>query len=136
MNRISTRSSCRTCGAALQGRRDKLYCDDHCRVRYHRQLGSTLALRQVDRTLMRNRQLLRQIRDLPTIKKEAEETFCWLRRRGFDFNYHTHVEVMADGRTAVMCYEEGYVLEPGGVLALSPSKVRRLGAMQPSDDLQ
>jgi hypothetical protein len=45
-----------------------------------------------------------------------------LRRQGFDFNYHTHVELLADGRTAVMCYEEGYVLESSGVLALTPVK--------------
>lgn len=71
---------------------------------------------------MHNRVLLRRVRDLGGIREQADATFRWLRRQGFDFNYHTHVELLADGRTAVMCYEEGYVLESSGVLALTPVK--------------
>lgn len=126
MNRLTIASTCRSCGETLQGRRDKLYCDDHCRVRHHRKTGAHPALRQVDRALMHNRVLLRRVRDLGGIREQAEATFCWLRRQGFDFNYHTHVELLADGRTAVMCYEEGYVLESSGVLALNPVTPARL----------
>jgi hypothetical protein len=75
---------------------------------------------------MNNRILLRRVRDLDGIREQADATFTWLRRQGFDFNYHTHVELLADGRTAVMCYEEGYVLETSGVLALNPVKRARL----------
>jgi hypothetical protein len=45
--------------------------------------------------------------------------FVWLRRAGYDFNFHTHVAGQADGSLAVMCYEEGFVVEGDGVRVVS-----------------
>jgi hypothetical protein len=40
----------------------------------------------------------------------------WLRRKGFNFDFHTHILHLADGRMAFMCYEEGYLLDGNGIV--------------------
>jgi|GEM_PF-3524692 hypothetical protein len=69
---------------------------------------------RVKRTLDRNRALLRALRTEP--QHAEEEANEWLARRGFDFGYHTHVTTTEEGKLAVMCFDEGYVLEAGGVV--------------------
>ncbi|MGY8918486.1 MAG: hypothetical protein ACKVJ6_09440 [Flavobacteriales bacterium] len=76
---------------------------------------------QVDEVLNNNRCLLKRLRKEENISVLAERSFKWLRTKGFDFNYHTHVEPLADGRLAVMCFEEGYVLEHDGIRLLPSS---------------
>ena len=46
----------------------------------------------------------------------VEDRAFWPRRQGFDFNFQTHVVPLQDGRIAIMCYDEGYVLEGDGIL--------------------
>ena len=75
----------------------------------------------VDEVLNHNRFLLKRLRQEEKISILAERSFKWLRTKGFDFNYHTHVEPLPDGRLAVMCFEEGYVLEPDGIRLLPSS---------------
>ena len=69
---------------------------------------------KVKRTLDRNRALLKALR--LESSQAAEEANEWLARRGFDFDYHTHVATTEEGKLAVMCFDEGYVLEAGGVV--------------------
>ncbi len=38
----------------------------------------------------------------------------WLKRRGFDFDYHTRLVRQADGRTEVWCYDTGYRIDARG----------------------
>ena len=76
---------------------------------------------KVDAVLNHNRFLLKRLRKEEKISILAERSFKWLRTKGFDFNYHTHVEPLPDGRLAVMCFEEGYVLEPDGISLLPSS---------------
>lgn len=66
--------------------------------------------------LQRNRTLLVALRKSTYAQFNAEDRAYWLRRQGFDFNYHTHVMPLKDGRLAIMCYDEGYVLEGDGIL--------------------
>ena len=108
---------CKECGDRLNGRSDKLFCDDACRVRHHRKSNSLHALKRgVDHVLQRNRTLLVALRKSTYAQFNAEDRAFWLRRQGFDFNYHTHVMPLKDGRLAIMCYDEGYVLEGDGIL--------------------
>jgi hypothetical protein len=72
--------------------------------------------RGVDQVLQRNRSLLVALRKDPFGKLNAEDRAFWLRRQGFDFNFHTHFQVLRDGRMVIMCYDEGYVLEGDGVI--------------------
>jgi hypothetical protein len=80
----------------------------------------------VDEVLNNNRFLLKRLRKEEKISIIAERSFKWLRTKGFDFNYHTHVEPLPDGRLAVMCFEEGYVLEPDGISLLPSSSTALL----------
>ena len=77
-------------------------------------------LRKVGRVLDKNRGLLKELRMERRVSGSAEESYSWLKGNGFNFNYHTHIESLIDGRLAIMCYEEGYVLETDGV-TLFPS---------------
>ena len=108
---------CASCGEELDGRKDKRFCDDACRARHHRNHSMPAStLRSVDKILQRNRTLLREFRKRWTKNSSADFAFRWLRRNGFNFDYHTHVEPTPDGRLAIMCYEEGYVLVADGVM--------------------
>ena len=69
---------------------------------------------KVKRTLERNRSLLRHLRGNRHVARE--EATDWLVRRGFDFDYHTHLSTTQEGRLVVMCYDEGYLLEEGQVV--------------------
>jgi|LauGreDrversion4_2_1035121.scaffolds.fasta_scaffold142284_2 hypothetical protein len=123
MSFFTTSRTCSDCGAHLtDGRSDKRFCDDACRLRHHRKLlVPHPVLHEVDRTLQRNRSLLKRARTESLDMRPAEEAFRWLRKQGFDFNFHTHISTLPDGRLAVMCYEEGYVVEEAGVRPLHPS---------------
>ena len=67
----------------------------------------------MSRTLDRNRTLLRSLREHASVAEE--DANAWLVRRGFDFEYHTHVLTILEGKLVVMCYDEGYTLDRGGI---------------------
>ena len=72
---------------------------------------------KVKRVLDRNRSLLKALRhDGCQVADQANE---WLARRGFNFQYHTHLMTTDDGKLVVMCYDEGYVVEEGCVTPIS-----------------
>ena len=68
---------------------------------------------KVKRTLERNRSLLRHLRGNRHVARE--EATDWLVRRGFDFDYHTHLSTTQEGRLVVMCYDEGTCSKRGVV---------------------
>lgn len=68
---------------------------------------------KVSRTLERNRTLLRSLREHASVAEE--DANAWLVRRGFDFEYHTHVLTTLEGKLVVMYYDEGYTLDRGGI---------------------
>ena len=108
---------CKECAEPLHGRSDKLFCEDACRVKHHRRNNSLSAVKRgVDQVLQKNRTLLSALRKNPLEKLGPEDRAYWLRRKGFDFNFHTHVQLAQDGRMVIMCYDEGYVLEGDGVI--------------------
>ena len=39
----------------------------------------------------------------------------WLMRRGFDVNFHTHLETTGEGKLVVMCFDEDYTIEQGEI---------------------
>lgn len=117
-NAKNLRETCVTCKTPLQGRRDKRFCDDACRVKHHRSQAGVLS--QIDQILHNNRTLIKQFRQSHAqLAADPVACFVWLRRAGYDFNFHTHVAGQADGSLAVMCYEEGFVVEGDGVRVVS-----------------
>ena len=79
---------------------------------------SPTLIRKVGITLDKNRALLKRLRQKDNINLLADRSFKWLRVKGFNFNYHTHIDSLPDGRLAVMCYEEGYVIVVDGIILL------------------
>jgi len=111
---------CKHCRGQIQGRSDKLFCDDLCRVRYHRENNQLIRVKsRVDKILQKNRSLLIAVQRTNKAISNAEDRAFWLRRNGFDFDFHTHVVTLSDGRMVIMCYEEGYILDGNGVIPFS-----------------
>ena len=110
-------SRCQECGSTLRGRMDKKFCNDVCRVRQHRRSHvKSSTVKEVEKVLIRNWSLLVSLKDSVKDEMTEEGRMIWLRRKGFDFNFHTHVVPLQDGRMAIMCYDEGYVLDGDGIL--------------------
>ena len=64
----------------------------------------------VERILNRNRDILKAFRSW---KRDAAAMsdigpLQWLREKGFEFDYHTHMTSGTDGLTEVWCYDIGY----------------------------
>ena len=47
--------------------------------------------------------------------RAEEAPNAWLVRRGFDVNFHTHLETTGEGKLVVMCFDEGYTIEQGEI---------------------
>ena len=84
---------------------------------------------KVRRTLERNRTLLRSLREHASVAEE--DANAWLVRRGFDFEYHTHVLTTLEGKLVVMIYDEGYTLDRGGIQPWPHSRNSTLLAAPP-----
>ena len=74
----------------------------------------------VRKALDKNRALLRTLRSLENNTNQDrwrvhESKAQWLVRRGFDFQFHTHLDTLSDGRVKVMCFDEGFVMDNGDV---------------------
>ena len=84
---------------------------------------------KVKRTLERNRSLLRYLRANKNVARE--EATGWLVRRGFDFDYHTHLSTTEDGHLVVMRYDEGYFLNEGSVVPWTEAVASMSSATSP-----
>ena len=74
----------------------------------------------VRKALDKNRALLRTLRTLEGKPEQEgwrvqESKAQWLVQRGFDFQFHTHLDTLSDGRVKVMCFDEGFVMDNGDV---------------------
>lgn len=101
--------TCIQCGARITGRMDKKFCGDRCRNHYHNGIknGMHLRIRQVNRILSHNRQVMQEI--LPQPRQKATVPRSRLLAAGFDFQYHTHTQLSPSGHYYVFCYEYGYL---------------------------
>lgn len=80
----------------------------------------------VKRSLDRNRALLKAWRKIHSDAHQqevSESGMEWLSRRGYNFQYHTHLDSTEDGKLKVMCYDEGFVLDGA---AISPCQADSL----------
>jgi hypothetical protein len=96
---------CLDCNMELQGRRDKKFCSDLCRVNFHNQKNRDVNIRlnQVLRALKKNRQILASF-----IEAGADEMlFSELLSSGYQASYHTHTEKVGE-RMVFFCFDYGY----------------------------
>ncbi len=98
---------CLDCNALLNGRADKKFCDDQCRTNYNNHLRTEdyTFLNEVNRTLKKNRSILKEVNPEGKLKVKRE----LLVRKGFNFNFHTHLLPTQKGSTYIFCYEYGYL---------------------------
>lgn len=106
---------CDECGRPVFGRADKKFCSDACRNAFNNKQNSDAVnlVRKINGTLRKNRRILEEMNPEGKKKTHREEML----KRGFDFQYFTHVYSTKAGDEYHFCYEHGYLgLDNGFIL--------------------
>ena len=100
-------NTCEDCGKALLGRIDKKFCNDSCRNAHYNKVNriSNNQVRQINRILKKNRDILAQLNTEETTKTKGKV----LTRLGFNFEYHTNIYTTKTGKIYYFCYDHGYL---------------------------
>ncbi len=100
-------NNCPVCGNKIIGRRDKRFCDDHCRSSYHHSNNSEndKVIRNMNKRLKRNRKILDHFNELGKVNCTTQQ----LIQLGFDFSIHTSIYINEVGETCYYCYDRGYI---------------------------
>ena len=79
--------NCLDCNQEIEGRADKKFCDDHCRINYHNSLSqkTNSALNKINSILMRNRKIIREF--IESGYKEVKRSD--LADKGYNYKYHS-----------------------------------------------
>lgn len=95
---------CKECGGVLAGRRDKIFCGEHCRSAFHNRQSrpQDTFIRQTNRILARNRAILAAAWSAPCIRYRE------LVRSGFRFDLWTSQRRTRWGMQVRYCYDLGY----------------------------
>jgi hypothetical protein len=98
---------CLDCQSPIKGRADKKFCDDICRNNFNNLLKAEelVYLKQINQILKKNRKILKEECQERKIKIKRAQ----LVRRGFNFDYHTHIYLTKSGASYYFCYEYGYL---------------------------
>lgn len=99
--------TCLECGHVLVGRRDKKFCDDHCRSTYNNRKNAEANehIRNIISILKHNRTILSQL--CPEGKKKVKRDV--LSQAGFHFQYHTHIYETKEKNIYTFCFDYGYL---------------------------
>ncbi len=99
---------CLDCSEEIEGRIDKLYCNEQCRSAYHyrknKEQRMTLFAR-IDRQLKLNRRLLKHFNHSGKSIIRAQK----LLDAGFNPNYFTHYWKNKAGKVYLFCYDMGFL---------------------------
>jgi hypothetical protein len=101
--------NCLECSDRLIGRVDKKFCSDSCRTSFHNKNNGIeiQSIRFIDSRLKRNRKILMDC----FLEQNVLDSQIELRKilkKGFVFDFHTHIEKMPNGIEYQFCYEFGY----------------------------
>lgn len=98
---------CLDCKAPLKGRADKKFCDDSCRTNFNNHLKAEelIYLKEINQILKKNRKILME--ECKGSKSRVKKTL--LVKRGFNFDYHTHVYQTKTNTIYQFCYEYGFL---------------------------
>lgn len=99
---------CKSCGKALTGRSDKVFCDLHCKSSYHYRRSLEEAPRfynRVDNQLKQNRRILKSFNKAgkATVRADA------LLQQGFNADFFTHYWKNGKGDVYLFVYEYGFL---------------------------
>jgi hypothetical protein len=96
---------CKECQRPLQGRSDKKFCDDYCRVSYHSKSNrdNLEVVRQINKILKKNRQILQEC-----LQKYGNSIpRKYLEWNSFKFQFYTHLMTYSKKETIKYCYDLG-----------------------------
>jgi hypothetical protein len=98
---------CLECGEPFNGRMDKKFCSDLCRISFNNRINNEdiQYVRSINNILRRNRRILMSLN--PTGKNKV--TLENLKAKGFDFQYFTSTYKTREGARYFYCYEQGYL---------------------------
>ena len=107
---------CIECSRPVFGRADKKFCSDACRNAFNNKQNSDVVnlVRNINSTLRKNRRILAEMNPDGKKKTHREEML----KRGFDFQYFTHVYNTKAGDRYRFCYEHGYLELDNGFILL------------------
>lgn len=99
---------CLDCNKEIEGRSDKIFCDDQCRSSYHYKKNKAQKIslyKEIDRQIKLNRKLLRHFNQAgkAVIRKDK------LLVAGFNPKYFTHYWKNQKGDVYLFCYEFGFL---------------------------
>lgn len=97
---------CLDCGKAINGRRDKKFCDDQCRNAYNNRIHQEVSpeMRSINGILKKNRRILEEL--LPPEGK-TKVSAKKLAEAGYNHHYHTHLYKTQAGAVYTYVYEFG-----------------------------
>jgi hypothetical protein len=99
---------CISCNDILEGRVDKIYCNEYCKSAHHYQKkkeGKVSLFKKIDRQLKLNRRLLDHYNKSGKSTVRQEE----LIKAGFDPKYFTHYWKNKEKQVYLFCYEYGFL---------------------------
>lgn len=97
---------CPYCNRIIEGRTDKMFCDDRCRNNYYYKVNSEQKsyIRYINKILLKNRGILRTVN--PYGRKLVSKRS--LEELGFDFNCYTSVYKTRKGKEYYLVYDQAY----------------------------
>jgi predicted nucleic acid-binding Zn ribbon protein len=115
-NLMEEKRYCPECGDPVYGRIDKKFCSDQCRNAFNnKQMGySNDYIRKVNGILRKNRKILEELNPNGKSKIHIQQ----LKKKGFDFEFHTNIYTTKSGHIYHFCYEHGYLHLENDFLAL------------------
>jgi len=103
---------CLNCGAEIEGRRDKKFCDNYCKSQFHYEksvLGNGNRYQQVLDQLKKNRRVLAKFNKAGLAKVECTK----LIDEGFDPSIFTNYWKNKKGEVYLFCFEYGFLRKEG-----------------------
>ena len=99
--------NCPECGNIILGRIDKKFCSDMCRNNFNNKLKAVDVnyVRTINNSLKKNRRILEEI--CPEDKNKTTRNN--LLKKGFDFNFITHLRKTQKGAVYNFVYDYGYL---------------------------
>jgi len=100
------RKLCLECKTVIEGRSDKKFCSDHCRIAYNNENRSKYkkTIRKIDLILHNNFEILRKLNHKGNMKISKSQ----LTNAGFNFTYFTNIYTAKNGNIYYFCYDYGY----------------------------
>ncbi|MDY6436649.1 MAG: hypothetical protein SPK72_03690 [Bacteroidales bacterium] len=107
---------CPFCNKPIEGRSDKVFCDDRCRNNYYYRVNSEQKsfIRDINSKLLKNRGILRSINS--NGRDSVPKSF--LEEEGFDFQCFTGIYKTKKGKDYYLVYDQAYSVGDDGRVQL------------------